>query len=349
MRSCTDCNINLESWEVACRQCGKVLSPGSMPTVEQALVSDAGLEESFRQWFERGKSELAALRYEEAVACFQEALRRLRGLEKGREREVKLRSLLAQALENSMKLAEAAQQLDAVAELSESEKERADLSARAAEMREKAVDLSLTTTGEDVYRPLEPGEAKVVPLYCAQCRRLLSEAEGFGFRRAVEEDIRCLCGFQGKPMAKLDAKHQRSLREAKVMLGRKAQLVEAASRDFPKGKNKYVAAALAIVFGDLGVHKFYLGERGAGFVYALFCWTFVPWIFALFEAIEYFSMSKVTFNLSYNIDRVLEAIPAETSIGEDHSELFSMEVTEDPEDFVDEFTAGGGALSGKPE
>jgi len=345
MRACPECQIELESWEVACRKCGKLYRPQDMPTIEQALSSDAGLEESYKQWLERGKDELAAGRFEEAAACLQEALRRLRGLDAGAVGESEVRLLLAEALEKAKKLAEAAQQLELVAGLDGdgAGSKREELVRRADELKKEAVDLSLVTRGEDVFRALEPGEARVVPLYCSACRRLLSEAEVFGFRRGAEADIRCLCGVEASPLAKLDAKHARALREASVMRGRKAQLIEAASRDYPGGKNRYVAAALAAVLGDLGLHRVYLGEGSACVVYMLFCWTFVPWVAALFEAVGYLSMSKVTFNLSYNIDRVLAAIPAETTAGEDHSELFSMEVTEDPEDFVDEYTAGTGS------
>jgi TM2 domain-containing membrane protein YozV len=314
-----------------------------MPTVEQAVSSDAGLEESYKQWLERGKDELAAGRFEEAAACLQEALRRLRGLDVGSVAESEVRLLLAEALEKAKKLAEAAQQLELVAGLDGADSKREELVSRAGELKKEAVDLSLTTRGEDVFRALEPGEARVVPLYCSACRRLLAEAEVFGFRRGAEPNIRCLCGMEAAPLAKLDAKHARALREAASVQGRKAQLIEAGSRDYPGGKNRYIAAALAVLLGNFGIHRVYLGEGSACVVYILFCWTFLPWVAALFEAVGYMSMSNVTFNLSYNIDRVLAALPAETTAGEDHSELFSMEVTEDPEDFVDEFTAGTGS------
>ena len=91
MRTCQECNVDLETWEVACRKCGKLLYPQDMPTVEQALSSDASLEEAFKQWLERGKGELSGERYEEAAACLQEALRRLRGLDSGPEAESEVR------------------------------------------------------------------------------------------------------------------------------------------------------------------------------------------------------------------------------------------------------------------
>ena len=46
-----------------------------------------------------------------------------------------------------------------------------------------------------------------------------------------------------------------------------------------KGKNKFLAAALAFFLGGLGAHKFYLGKYGLGILYILF--PFFSLIFAL--------------------------------------------------------------------
>ena len=51
-------------------------------------------------------------------------------------------------------------------------------------------------------------------------------------------------------------------------------------------KNKTVAGLLAFFLGGFGVHKFYLGNPN-GIFYLLFCWTFIPAIIALIEAIKY--------------------------------------------------------------
>lgn len=53
-------------------------------------------------------------------------------------------------------------------------------------------------------------------------------------------------------------------------------------------KNKTFAALLAFFFGGIGLHKFYLGQIGQGFVYVIFCWTFIPAIIGFFESIVYF-------------------------------------------------------------
>lgn len=52
-----------------------------------------------------------------------------------------------------------------------------------------------------------------------------------------------------------------------------------------KQKNRITAALLALVFGGIGVHRFYLGKIVSGIFYLLLCWTFIPAIIALIEFI----------------------------------------------------------------
>ena len=49
--------------------------------------------------------------------------------------------------------------------------------------------------------------------------------------------------------------------------------------------NKLAYVLIALLFGGIGIHKFYSGKVGLGIVYLLFCWTFIPAIIALIEAI----------------------------------------------------------------
>jgi len=65
-------------------------------------------------------------------------------------------------------------------------------------------------------------------------------------------------------------------------------------------KNKIVAALLAIFFGGIGVHKFYLGQLGAGIVYLLFCWTGIPLIILCFEFLILLLMSDRDFDAKFN-------------------------------------------------
>lgn len=67
-----------------------------------------------------------------------------------------------------------------------------------------------------------------------------------------------------------------------------------------KGKSKGTAALLAFLLGDLGIHKFYLGKGGQGILYLLFCWTFIPWILAIFDFFILICMSENEFDQKYN-------------------------------------------------
>lgn len=64
-------------------------------------------------------------------------------------------------------------------------------------------------------------------------------------------------------------------------------------------KSRITAALLAFFLGGFGVHKFYLGQTGFGLIYLLFCWTFIPAIFAFFEGIGYLLSSDREFALRY--------------------------------------------------
>lgn len=66
------------------------------------------------------------------------------------------------------------------------------------------------------------------------------------------------------------------------------------------GKSKAAAAILALFLGGFGVHKFYLGRIGAGLLYLLFCWTFIPAIIAFIEFIIYLTMTDEAFSAKYS-------------------------------------------------
>lgn len=64
-------------------------------------------------------------------------------------------------------------------------------------------------------------------------------------------------------------------------------------------RNKWVAIVLAFFFGAFGVHKFYLGRIGQGIIYLLFCWTCIPAIIGIIEAVIYLTMSDQEFAVKY--------------------------------------------------
>lgn len=65
-------------------------------------------------------------------------------------------------------------------------------------------------------------------------------------------------------------------------------------------KSRGVAALLAVLFGGVGVHKFYLNQAGWGILYILFCWTFIPAVLGLIEGLIYATMSDEEFDRRYN-------------------------------------------------
>lgn len=64
-------------------------------------------------------------------------------------------------------------------------------------------------------------------------------------------------------------------------------------------KSRIVAAVLAFFLGAIGGHKFYLGQNGLGFLYLIFCWTFIPTVIAFIEGIIYLTMSDADFARKY--------------------------------------------------
>lgn len=66
------------------------------------------------------------------------------------------------------------------------------------------------------------------------------------------------------------------------------------------GRSKNTAGILALLLGGIGVHKFYLGKPGAGLAYAFFCWTFIPVLLALIDAVRLFGTSTQAFDGEYN-------------------------------------------------
>ena len=52
-----------------------------------------------------------------------------------------------------------------------------------------------------------------------------------------------------------------------------------------KAVNKTIYCVLAFLLGGIGVHKFYAGKTGAGILFLLFCWTYIPLILAIIDFI----------------------------------------------------------------
>jgi TM2 domain-containing membrane protein YozV len=78
-------------------------------------------------------------------------------------------------------------------------------------------------------------------------------------------------------------------------------------------KNKTTAGLLALFLGGIGAHKFYVGKTAMGIVYLCFCWTFIPAVISLVEAILFLTASEQAFNLKYNAGLVA-ALPQQNIV-----------------------------------
>lgn len=63
-------------------------------------------------------------------------------------------------------------------------------------------------------------------------------------------------------------------------------------------KDKTLAGILALFFGGLGVHRFYLGQVGWGIVYLIL--IPVAWLLGIIDALSFFSMDQDEFDRKYN-------------------------------------------------
>ena len=62
-----------------------------------------------------------------------------------------------------------------------------------------------------------------------------------------------------------------------------------------KTKSHKEAGVLAIVFGAVGGHKFYLGRYGQGLICVAFCWTFIPALLGIAQGIHYLTETQEQF------------------------------------------------------
>jgi TM2 domain-containing membrane protein YozV/RNA polymerase subunit RPABC4/transcription elongation factor Spt4 len=64
-------------------------------------------------------------------------------------------------------------------------------------------------------------------------------------------------------------------------------------------KSRTTAIAFALLLGGIGGHHFYLGNNVRGFLYLIFCFTFVPAGIAMIEAIIWLCNSDAAFAAKY--------------------------------------------------
>ena len=64
----------------------------------------------------------------------------------------------------------------------------------------------------------------------------------------------------------------------------------------------FIDSILALIFGFIGLHRFYLGQRGNGILYLLLAFTGISAILGLIDAFTFFSMDNKSFDIKYNRD-----------------------------------------------
>ena len=64
-------------------------------------------------------------------------------------------------------------------------------------------------------------------------------------------------------------------------------------------RSRGIAIFLAVLFGCIGLHKFYLGRPWQGLLYLFFAETTIPMWIGLFEAVKYCFMTDEEFHAEY--------------------------------------------------
>lgn len=65
-------------------------------------------------------------------------------------------------------------------------------------------------------------------------------------------------------------------------------------------KSKKTASILALLFGGIGIHRFYLGETAKGVFSIIFCWTYIPMIIGVIDFFIFQLMGQEFFDFKYN-------------------------------------------------
>jgi TM2 domain-containing membrane protein YozV len=329
MDACTQCSTLVEPWEVACHKCQAPIKLNAAPQVGDTVPVKAELEEAYKSWLDKGKTAFKEGQLEEACNALREAIKRSGPLDGAQEKEITARKALAEALEGLNKLQEAADQYRIISQESGSHRlKEAWLKKSQDLVASSALPYELLFQKEE-FRALQGDEIFYAPLYCVGCKRLLAEAEVYGLRRGTNHAVRCWCGVEGRPLAKQDVRHSIAMEEARaVQVSQRAIAIGVASKEIPGGRNKRMAIIFAISLGWVGGHKFYLGETTSGLIYAMWFWTLIPLLISLYEAIMLLEMNTTTFNMTYNIELVLQLVdPPDERISDDRMDVFSMETS----------------------
>lgn len=330
MKACPECQAELEDFEIACHKCGQVTSSQTSIHISDIAPSKTELSEGYQSWMRRSRECIETGSLDEASNALREAIKRSRVLDDPLEKEIEARKCLAEVLERLGKAPEAADQYRIIAQESSSPALREHWLKKSQDLlASSSLSFDELFKKED-FRLLLDEEIRYVPLYCKGCKRLLAEAEVYGFRRGLSPEVRCWCGTADRPVAKDDARHAAAVNAGLSMSStERARAIQIAGVDLDSGKKKSTAFLLALFLGWCGAHKFYLGERMSGWIYVFWFWTFVPLLLSMYEALTLAQMSLVSFNMTYNLDVILTIIIPDEQTGEAKLDVFSLDSNDD--------------------
>ena len=129
------------------------------------------------------------------------------------------------------------------------------------------------------------------------CFRAMLEDEAEGGYLWVVERYRQGREKSARAMAQMEAERREAeeRRRAELEERRTREKYErsprgVAERAVASGEAKLVSkttyVCLAVLLGWIGAHEFYAGRTARGILDVIFCWTFVPWIVAIVQAIR---------------------------------------------------------------
>lgn len=65
-------------------------------------------------------------------------------------------------------------------------------------------------------------------------------------------------------------------------------------------KTKKLASTFAFLFGFIGIHRLYLGQKKRAYLCAAFFWTLIPAVIGIIDGFIFLFMSQEKFDLKYN-------------------------------------------------
>ena len=105
------------------------------------------------------------------------------------------------------------------------------------------------------------------------------------------------CGSNNKEFKREQPKVEEK-KEEKVVVEPE---VEVNKIDTRPQRSKAVSALLALFFGTLGLQHFYIGNIGRGILCVLFCWTGIPTIAGVIEALIILFEDSSSFEFRYKV------------------------------------------------